>query len=279
MSKPKARQNALVLHGSVSDLMHVPTAGNGIVEISPLTDEEQEQLRVCEETFRKHEQAFREFAGALQMVRDCRLYRTNYLTFEEYCRAILGRSRQYAHRIAKAGEVIAQLPLELQHLVTNENCARALDQVQIDKRPEVLASIQAKGKQPTGASIISTARKMGGILKSAKQQTRRKADTNSSNNSQDDAASAVGAVIFKIISQLYGRIRPVSKGRVDRIGKDVREKSRQAFEKVMKDLKAHKHTGAEERQILLKGAVFLAAKYLPEKERTIVVAATAALTM
>jgi len=53
---------------------------------------------------------FFDVGSALLTIRDCRLYRTTHLTFENYCRERWGISRSYAWRVIGAAERVKLLP-------------------------------------------------------------------------------------------------------------------------------------------------------------------------
>jgi hypothetical protein len=80
-----------------------------VVEESQLeelsADEERDRLFLE----RKVERAFYEAGKALQKLRDRRLYRSTHKTFEDYCRARFGHSRQKANYLIAGAEVYENL--------------------------------------------------------------------------------------------------------------------------------------------------------------------------
>jgi hypothetical protein len=59
-------------------------------------------LAELEKTIARGKQRFVEMGLALGAIHDLRLYKREYRSFEEYCRAKLGCSRQHAYRLIKA---------------------------------------------------------------------------------------------------------------------------------------------------------------------------------
>lgn len=70
-----------------------------------LTVAEADQLADCEAVIAKGLQTFIEVGQALLTIRDNRLYRTSYGTFEEYCRKTWGMSKTHANRVIDSAEV------------------------------------------------------------------------------------------------------------------------------------------------------------------------------
>jgi hypothetical protein len=69
----------------------------GVRETSPLAE--------LEQTIAQGKKRLVELGLALGEIRDLRLYRREYGTFEEYCRAKWGCGRQQAYRLIKAAAV------------------------------------------------------------------------------------------------------------------------------------------------------------------------------
>ena len=106
--------------------------------------EDSATLGDCERLFREGEQDEKrgqlKQAVALQLVRDRRLYREHFSTFEEYVEKRLGYTDRWAHqRIA-----LAQVAEQLNHgsvAITNERQARAIKPILRDHGPEVAAEV------------------------------------------------------------------------------------------------------------------------------------------
>lgn len=74
-----------------------------------LTADESAQLHDCEAVIERGLKTFYEVGEALLTIRDNRLYRLDYSTFEEYCRERWQMSKTHANRLIGAAGVIANL--------------------------------------------------------------------------------------------------------------------------------------------------------------------------
>jgi hypothetical protein len=84
--------------------MPLPCAGDG-----PLDDREREQLSACESSIGTLRLAFWAAGRALQIVRDGRLYRAEYPSFDEYVEQRWEMQRSYAHKLIRAWPLAAKL--------------------------------------------------------------------------------------------------------------------------------------------------------------------------
>ncbi|GAB2714745.1 hypothetical protein [Nocardia thraciensis] len=84
--------------------MPLPAAGDG-----PLSDGEQAQLSACESSIGTLRLAFWAAGRALQIVRDGRLYRSDYATFDDYVEQRWDMQRSYAHKLIRAWPLAAKL--------------------------------------------------------------------------------------------------------------------------------------------------------------------------
>jgi hypothetical protein len=85
---------------------------------------EVDRLGQCESVLEKGLQTFIEVGNALLEIRDSRLYRQEFKTFEEYLKERWNMSRAYAHRIIEASQFSALLPIG--NKPTSEGQARAM---------------------------------------------------------------------------------------------------------------------------------------------------------
>jgi hypothetical protein len=74
-----------------------------------LSTTERGALRDCEAVIERGVKTFVEVGQALLRIRDERLYRVDYKTFEEYCRDRWGWNRRYANRQIEAAGVVENL--------------------------------------------------------------------------------------------------------------------------------------------------------------------------
>jgi hypothetical protein len=89
----------------------VPAPDNGSIQIfrASLTTREQRELGRAERTIARGLKSFLAVGMALKEIRDQRLYRQQYDTFEEYCIMRWELSRPRAYQLCAASEVVADL--------------------------------------------------------------------------------------------------------------------------------------------------------------------------
>ena len=80
-----------------------------LAKVEKLTPAERRDLKHCINTVRAAQWAVQDASNVLVDARERKLYRENHDTFENFCRAAFGFSRQHAHNLIKAGEVFANL--------------------------------------------------------------------------------------------------------------------------------------------------------------------------
>jgi hypothetical protein len=78
-------------------------------EAIALTGDEVERREELEATIAKHITGFVDAGEALAEIREERLYRNTHKTFEDYCTAKWGMTRQHANRLVRSAEVIGNL--------------------------------------------------------------------------------------------------------------------------------------------------------------------------
>jgi hypothetical protein len=118
------------------------------IDKKPLTPAETKLLSKCEKTIGKGLKAFKKVADALLDVRDHRLYRIEYATFEDYCRVKWEITARHANRLMLAGEVVENLKSD--QLVSNEPVAVPVNEGQA--RP--LAALKPE-QQVKAAQIVA----------------------------------------------------------------------------------------------------------------------------
>lgn len=100
--------------------------------IEPLSDEEAEQLAVCESEIKDGIGTFWEVGKALAQVSAKRLYREKYETFQVYCAERWSMTRQNAYRLIEATDVFENVPG-----VKTERQARAIKHFEKDIQQSV----------------------------------------------------------------------------------------------------------------------------------------------
>lgn len=130
-----------------------------------LTEAERRKFNDLDGIIRKGLQTFAEVGASLAIVRDQRLYREEYDSFEAYCQDRCGWSANRAGRLIEAHEVVTGLVAENVPIGTirNEAQARELLPVPPKKRAVVVAEAKAgadsDGKPVTAERIRETAHK------------------------------------------------------------------------------------------------------------------------
>ena len=81
---------------------------------------------------------------ALAEIRDSKLYRVYFSTFDAYCQEKWGFKKSYAHQLIASADVVGKLPGNLSAIADNEGKARALSSVPEPDREKVLEAAKAK---------------------------------------------------------------------------------------------------------------------------------------
>lgn len=104
---------------------------------APLSSTEQFELHAHEQVIEQSLNAFKEVGAALVAIRDKRLYRAEYDTFEDYFQKRWGLGKSHAYRLMEASDVVARLSPIGDKLPENEAQAREL--AKLDNVDQVLA--------------------------------------------------------------------------------------------------------------------------------------------
>jgi len=117
------------------------------------------QLRERETIIKDGEQVFIRVGTALAEIRDLKLYREKFGTFQEYVEKRLGWTRQRAYQVMEAAKVVKELPPKMSTVVDNEATAREVAKVAPEHRAEVVSEA-AKSGPVTAASVQQAAAKV-----------------------------------------------------------------------------------------------------------------------
>lgn len=101
-----------------------------------LTTVETQELERHERTIERGLTTFVDVGLALLAIRDGRLYRLEYGTFEEYCRNRWSMARNYANKMIAAAEVVANLGTTVPNLPATESQARPLTALEPEQQRE-----------------------------------------------------------------------------------------------------------------------------------------------
>lgn len=124
--------------------------------MTALAKTEASRLATLEATIERGLGTFVEVGEALREIRDGRLYREQYGTFEGYCREQWGISRSHAHRTIEAADVAATLPIG--NKPANEAQARELarlddEQAQRNAWAEAVGWAQREERKVTATDV------------------------------------------------------------------------------------------------------------------------------
>lgn len=121
-----------------------------------LTEEEKIRLAAHEEVIDDGLNTFHKVGMALLDIRDNRLYRQDYRTFEDYCQARWGMVRRHADRLIEAATISETLrPIGL--ALENEAQVRTLKQFPEELRPAIVQIAKAEAetfKKPLTSGMI-----------------------------------------------------------------------------------------------------------------------------
>jgi hypothetical protein len=118
-----------------------------------LSSHEQLTLEQYETTIAQGLQTFIEVGHALLAIRDQRLYRARYTTFEAYCRERWGMQRTYAHRLIEAAKMTENLLPIGNILPANEAQARPLTSLS----PDVQRGVWQRALETAPAGQVTAA--------------------------------------------------------------------------------------------------------------------------
>lgn len=128
-----------------------------------LSADEQAQLEAYEVVIANGLQTFYEVGTALADIRDSRLYRQQYRTFEDYCDQRWGMQRAHAYRLIEAAEVRENLSPMGDILPANERQTRPL--TELEPEAQRLAWEVVKETAPQGKVTAAHVKSVVSVLK------------------------------------------------------------------------------------------------------------------
>jgi hypothetical protein len=127
------------------------------MSLEVITLEESERLVRLEATIHQGKAVFMQVAEAMAEIRDSRLYRNQYNTFEEYCQKTWGWGRNYVNKMIASGNAVKSLTPGMGTIVPTEAAAREVAKIPQANRAEVLQKITDAGKPVTAKAIRASA--------------------------------------------------------------------------------------------------------------------------
>lgn len=119
-----------------------------------LSESEQTELARHEATIERGMKTFVEVGEALAGIRDSRLYRTEFDTFEDYCQQRWGFDRTRAQNFITAARVVLEISNTDTPAPTRESQARELAKVPTSDRADVWReTVECTNGKPTAAAV------------------------------------------------------------------------------------------------------------------------------
>lgn len=129
-----------------------------VAPVITLAPAESERLGRLEATIESGLQTFHEVGSALLEIRDSRLYRAEFSTFEDYCRDRWDMSRPRAYQLIDAAQVVASLSTNVDTPApSREGHARALGKFDADLQAAIMRAAKAHSEgsgKPITAGLI-----------------------------------------------------------------------------------------------------------------------------
>lgn len=140
-----------------------------VSESRELSHREQRLLEACEEDISR---GIELQAKALQIIRDQKLYRREFATFDEYVTDRIGKSKRWADYQIKYIEVIGNLAEQMGTMVPkiSERAAREISELEPQQQAEVVKSIVDLGEKPTAKNIKQERQKIAPKTEPTPQQ-------------------------------------------------------------------------------------------------------------
>src|SRR6266850_2708468 len=133
-----------------------------------LTFEEQTRLAECETVIEKGLKTFVEVGNALLEIRDSKLYRQEFGTFEEYCRQRWKIARNYANKLIAAAEVVSNLGTNVPK-PRNESQVRPLVGMEPEQQREAWRIASEATPNPSAAFVAQVAATIERAITDAKR--------------------------------------------------------------------------------------------------------------
>ena len=170
-----------------------------------LTQKEQQTLQACEQDITK---GIELQAKALQTIRDKKLYRSEFDTFEDYVSDRLGKSRSWAYRqidYIKVCQNIAESSLSPIGDIS-EAATREIADLEPDQQVEVVQEATKNGKKPTAKAVKEAKETVQG--QSPQQQVREHfGDSQPAAPSRDEEREAAKAMLKNMETILHKVLR------------------------------------------------------------------------
>lgn len=127
-----------------------------------ITIQESARLVELEDVIERGLSNFIKVGEALVEIRDKRLYRVEYRTFEEYCREEWQMTQQYATQLCRSSQVAAMLESETKVSPTKEAHARPLTKLETpaEQREAWTEAVEQSGGKPAAKDVEAAVEKV-----------------------------------------------------------------------------------------------------------------------
>jgi len=176
----------------------------------PLSVREQKRLSELEAIIADNFRGFVAVGQALAEIREQRLYRESYTTFDDYCRELWDMARQYADRLVASAKVIENLTpigVKTEHdiipiLPSNEAQARELAKLAPEEQVQVwqdLISQTKEGNKITAKAIKNAVTEFkGGKVEKAIKKTQEETQKRRTEFKSEDFTQAFSAFLNQV---------------------------------------------------------------------------------
>ena len=135
-----------------------------------LNIDERNELERCEVVIKQGLDTFVEVGQALLTIRDKRLYRASFRTFEEYCSERWSMSKPYSHQMIAAAKVVGNLSAHADILPQTEYHARPLAAIEPELQPIAWQqAIEATDGKPTNKAVQEAVNELKPVNEEIKQ--------------------------------------------------------------------------------------------------------------
>lgn len=114
---------------------------------------ESQRLAELEKVIAKGQKTFVEVGLALVEIRDLRLFKREYSSFNEYCQKRWGWEQRYTRYVIAGAEAVKSLPEGTRSLVNHETAARELAKAAPEQRAGVVQAVVGSGRPVTAREI------------------------------------------------------------------------------------------------------------------------------
>ena len=127
-----------------------------IERIDAVTGEILPSLAECEATIERGVRSYIEAGEALRTIRDSRLYRETFATFEDYCRERWGWERRRAYQLIEAADVVQNIAQLGAPVPANDAQARELTGLPAETAAQIMRTAVETGQNVTARIIRET---------------------------------------------------------------------------------------------------------------------------